>query len=216
MNAAQQRLVAKKYQAQQGLRQEAQMRLKNCQQFITDNRLVHIIGPQGAHAFRDVSPLEIQGDYLVELEAMGESQQRAERRAEASQWFQIMQQAFPMSYASGTPIDMHRVLLWVARQWDMEDEANAFFQPQTQPDPATMNLLFGNAPHIQVRGMMDPQASDQVAQAEGAVPQAQQPNMGTTSSTAVDASKPSATGGMSMSPMMMLQRALASRGGTQK
>jgi hypothetical protein len=37
MNAAQQALAAKKYQAQQALRQEAQMRLKNCQQFITDS-----------------------------------------------------------------------------------------------------------------------------------------------------------------------------------
>lgn len=215
MNAAQQRLVSKKFQAQQGFRQEAQMRLQNLQQFMPDSRLVHVIGPGGAQAFRDISILDIQGDFIVELTAMGESQIRAEKRAEASQWFTMMQQAFPMSYASGTPIDMHRVLLWVARQWGMEDEANAFFLPQQQPDPSTMNLLFGNAPHIQVRGMMDPQASAAVAQAQGALP-AQQPNMGTTSATAVDASKPSATGGTSMSPMLMLQRALASRGGTQK
>jgi hypothetical protein len=33
--------------------------------------------------------------------------------------------------------------------------------------------------------------------------------MGTTSRTAVDATSPSATGGMSMSPQLMAQRALA-------
>jgi hypothetical protein len=41
------------------------------------------------------------------------------------------------------------------------------------------------------------------------------PNMGTTADTAVDASSPSATGGLSMSPQMFLQRAMALSGGAQ-
>src|SRR5499427_9283352 len=85
MNAAQQALASKKFHVQQGLRQEAQLRLKNCQQFISDWRLV------------------------------GESELRQERRAEATTVLQQMQSVFPTSYASGTPIDMHQVILWWMR-----------------------------------------------------------------------------------------------------
>jgi hypothetical protein len=42
-----------------------------------------------------------------------------------------------------------------------------------------------------------------------------QNNMGVTSQTAVDATSPSATGGMSMSPALMAQRALALSSGPQ-
>lgn len=218
MNAAQQKLAAKKFQAQQALRQEAQMRIQNCQQFIDGERLVHILGPGGVPSFRSISALDIQGDFIVELTAMGESQMRQERRAEAGTVYQMMSQAFPQSYASGTPIDMHRVLLWVMRQYGLEDEADAFFEPQQQPDPGTMNLLFGNAPKVQIRADTDPQSADSALQATGSGGQQPpgQPNMGTTAATAVDASKPSATGGNSMSPVSMLQRALAMRGGLQK
>lgn len=235
MNAAQQALLAKKYQAQQALRQEAQMRLKNCQQFITDERLVHLIGPGGANIFRQIDPLEIQGDFLVELDAIGESDLRQERRAEANAVLTQMQQIYVNSYISGTPLDLHQVILWWAKQWDMQDEIAAFFQPQQQPDPSIVAYLTGNAPHVTLRGEADVAQTDVAMQAQG-LPQAGPPglggvgggapqnppnpntalygpNMGTTSSTAVDASQPSATGGLSMSPVTMLQRALALSGG---
>lgn len=208
MNAAQQRLTQKKWQAQKGLADEAWMRLKNCQQFITDTRLLHSVGPSGKMSFREVTPLDIQGEFLFVLDAVNESQNRQERRAEASTILQMMQQVYPMSYASGTPIDLHEVLLWVLRQWDLVDEGEAFFEPKQQPDPEMTNLLFGNAPKVNIRANTSPQAADTALGATGDAP-----NMGTTAGTAVDASSPSATGGMSMSPAMMMQRALAMRGG---
>jgi hypothetical protein len=238
MNAAQSRLQGKKYQGQQAIRQEAQLRLKNCQQFITDDKLIHITGPGGKDVFRSLDPLEIQGDFVVMLKSINESDLRQERRAEANQALQTMQQVYVNSYISGTPIDLHEVIKWWARQWDLEDEVSAWFEDQQQPDPSIVAYLTGNAPKVQIRGMMDVASTDAAAQAQGLPPSQQQPgaggigggapvqpappdtalypNMGTTSATAVDASSPSATGGQSMSPILALQRALALSGSLKK
>jgi hypothetical protein len=223
MNAAQQALASKKFSVQQGLREEAQLRLKNCQQFISDWRLVAITGPKGQKAFRQISPLQIQGDFLVELRLVGESQLRQERRAEASSVMQMMMQVFPQSYASGQPLDMHQVVLWWMRQWGLEDEANAFFEPPQKPDPATLQLLFGNAPHVSLRGMLGPGQTSAAgtnvglpADQGGGTPAPGGPNLGVTSSQAVDTTQPSSAQGMSSSPALSMQRILALRGGVQK
>src|SRR5262252_2027541 len=220
MNAAQQALASKKFHVQQGLRDEADMRIKNCQQFISDWRLVAITGPKGQKAFREISPLQIQGDFLVELRLVGESQLRQERRAEASTVLQQMQGVFPQSYASGTPIDMQQVILWWMRQWGLEDESNAFFEPKQQPDPAMMQLLFGNAPKVSLRGMLGPgqpsEAGGMVGlqpDQGGGMPQPGGPNLGVTSSQAVDTTQPSSALGMSSNPAINMQRILAARGG---
>lgn len=237
MNAAQEALASKTYQAHQALRQEAQMRLKNCQQFITDERLIHLVGPGGAHAFRSIDPLSIQGDFIVELDPTNQAQMDQERKATAGNLLSLMQQSYVNSYISGTPIDLHAVLMYVLREWGLEDEADAFFEPQQQPDPSIVGYLTGNAPHVTLRGEADVAQTDTAMQAQG-LPAAGppglggvgggapkdppspgtvlQPNFGTSSSTAVDASQPSATGGMSMSPVMMLQRALALSGAGKK
>lgn len=220
MTAAQQRLAYKKWHAQQGFNDEAWMRIKNCQQFMTDERLLHVIGPSGKLAFKSISPFDIQGEFLFTITSADASMNRQERRAEAQAIVQLMMNVFPQSYVSGTPIDLHEVIIWALREWDMEDEAEAFFQPKQQPDPQTVALLMGNAPRTQIRlqGTLaegsEAGAIQEQGQLTGGGPGSPpQPNMGTTSSTAVDASKPSATGGLSMSPALMLQRARALSGG---
>jgi hypothetical protein len=214
MSAAQERLAHKKFQAQMGLQDEAQMRLKNCQQFISDKRLLHILGPSGKLSFKQITPLDIQGEYTFHLRAVNDSQNRAEKKAEAGAVLQMLKDFFPMSYASGTPIDLHEALIWYFRACGLEDEAEAFFEPKQQPDPATMNVLFGNAPHVQIRANTTPGAADAALQSTGSGGQ-QTPNMGTTAATAVDAQSPSASGGVSMSGAQFLQRARALQGGVK-
>lgn len=228
MNAAQQALKAKKYQSQIALVQEAQMRLENCKQFIGSEYVISAIGPGGATSFKNVSALDIQGRFKFNLQAIGESDMRQERRAEANQVLQQMQGLYATAYISGNPIDLQRVIKWWGRMWDLEDEVASFFEPQQQPDPEMVGYLTGNAPHVQIRATTDPQAADQALQETGFMGQGEQmggqqgppqqpgqPNMGTTAATAVDASSPSATGGQSMSAMTMLQRALALSGGAR-
>lgn len=192
MSAAQQRLLAKKYQAQQALRQEANMRIKNCQQFISDVRLAHIVGEDGAMAFRQIDPLQIQGDYIAELEPMGESAMREQRRAEAVQLSQVLIQAAPMAAAAGAPLNIREVITWMLKKWGIEDNAR-FFSVQ----PSSMGA----------------QAAGQGGASTGGAEAATEPNMGITAGTAVDAASPSTTGGNSMSPEMAMARALSMSGG---
>ncbi len=194
-NAAQQRLAAKKYQAQKGLKKEANMRLKLCQQFLSDTRLVHTIGQDGATGFREIGVLAIQGEFLAELEPMSESVMRQEKRAEAIQLAQVLASMAPLAAAAGQPINVHEIVTWMLKKWDIPDYERFFSKI---PQPAVMPG--GAGP-----GGGPPQ---------GGAPTGE-PNMGITAETAVDASKPSATGGMSLSPEMFQQRAAALSGGGQ-
>jgi hypothetical protein len=193
MSAAQQRMIFKKYCAQQGFRQEANMRLKNCQQFIDPKKLVHVIGPDGAMTFREISVLDIQGEYSVELEPMGESNMREQRRAESSQWLQMLAQMAPLFAASGTPLNMKEVLAWTAKKWDITDWERFLSKQPSAMGAAGAPGAPGGAP--------------------GQPPGPPGPNMGITSETAVDAGSPSATGGDSLSGTQMMARALSMGGG---
>jgi hypothetical protein len=218
MSAAQKRLTAKKWQAQLGLIDEAQLRLSNCQQFLNGNRLLHTLGPNGKLIFTEISPIDVQGDFIAMLKAVNESDNRQERRAEAQSLLQLLQGVYPMSYASGQPIDMHAVVMYVLEQWGLETEGEAFFLPPTTPDPQTTALLFGDAPRTQVRltGALAAGSEQGAETGQGELGSPPAPgggnNLGTTAATATDAASPSATGGLSMSPAVMLQRAQALAG----
>jgi hypothetical protein len=171
------------------------MRIKNCQQFVTDKRLVHILGPDGQLRFREIDPLAIQGEFAVELEPMGESQMRQERRAEASQLLQVVSSVAPLAAAAGSPLNIREVLKWYFKMWGHDDSDRFFSQQQ-----AAMGAM--GAPG----GGGGPAGGG-----PGSPPG--QPNLGITADSAVSATSPSATGGASMSPEVMLQRALAMSGG---
>jgi hypothetical protein len=197
MNAAQQRLAFKKYQAQQGLKQEANMRIKNCQQFITDERLVHILGQDGSSLFRRLEPLQIQGEFVAELTPYGESTIRQEKRAEATQLAQTLIAMAPAMAATGVPFNLKEVAIDFLKTWGKDDYERYFSQ---EPQP-------GLAP--EGGGGVSPGSPGQAANGQ------LQPNLGVTAGSAVDASKPSAAGGVSGSPVVALQRALAMGGGVR-
>lgn len=192
MNQAQQRMIFKKYQSQQGFKDEATMRLKNCQQFITDRRLLQILGPDGKMTYRDITPYEMQGEFVAELEAMGESNMRQEKRAEALQWAGFLMQSAPVFAASGKPLAVDEVVKWAAKLWGISD-VERFFSMQ----PASMGAMAAPG------GTGGAQSADT---APAGPP-------GITAGSAIDASSPSAAGQIGGSPMEALQRALASGGG---
>lgn len=200
MNAAQQQLAQKKYQAQFGLMREADQRLQNCQQFYDGDlkKLVQVLGRDGAMAFKEIPIIAIQGRYAVELTPMSESTMRAERRAEASNFAQLMIGFAPIAAAEGKPIDIEAVIKWFAKKWDIEFPEQ-FFSTQAAALGAA-GLGASGAP---------------TGPPGAAAPPGGGPNLGTTSATAVDASKPSATGGLSMSPAVFQQRAAALSGGAR-
>lgn len=197
MNAAQQQLAQRKHTAQFGFQDEANLRLKNCQQFLDGKRLVQVLGPEGATAFKHIDVLAIQGEYLAELVPMSESDQRQERRAESSNFVQMIIGFAPIAAAAGVPIDVKSAIIWWCKKWDIEYPEQFF---------AANKAALGAVQGLPGAGSGPPSPG-------GGAPPGAAPNLGTTSSTAVDASKPSATGGMSMSPQVFLQRARALSGG---
>lgn len=218
MNAAQQRMLAKKYQAQRGLVREAAMRIKNCQQFISAPRLIHVMGPEGAFVFKQIDPVQMNGDFVAELEPMGESNMRQERRAEAMQWAQTLMGMAPALAVNGLHLDGAELIKWLGRKWGIDD-VERFFAQGFGPGQ-------GMLPNIRVdlKGALSPEQEQGYAQMQGfpgqpttqagiaGVPQQSTPNLGITSGQAIDASKPSAAGGISGSPVAAIQRALAMRG----
>lgn len=197
MNAAQQSMAAKKWQFQKGLAREAEQRIKNLQQFITEDKLIHIVGHDGAVAFRSLTPRDIEGEYVVEIEPMGESLMRQERRAEALQLSQVLAQMAPLAQAMGTPINMQEVLKWALKMWDIKDADRFFSQVQS---PAVAGMGQGGG------GEGVPGAASLPSELAGQ-------NLGITAGSAIDASSPSAAGGISGSPVTALQRALTMGGG---
>lgn len=194
MSNAQKAMQARKYQAMKGLIREVNLRLKNCQQFISDERLLYEVGPDGRQIFREVSPPMFEGEFAFIWDENSESGMRQERRAEALQWLQVISQMAPLMAASQTPLDLKGLVLWAADKWDIPD-AERFFTAAPQPAVAAQP----GAPGGQQQGAP-----------EGAPGG---PNLGITAETAVDASKPSATGGISASPSLFAQRAATLAGG---
>ena len=197
MNAAQQRMAYRKYEMQRAIKDEANMRLKNCQQFIDGSTLAHVLGPDGAQAFKEISVLDIQGDFLFDLEPMSESSIRAERRAESQQFFQVAMAAAPAMAVSPWPLNLKELFLDMAKMWGKDDAEKFFSQDPGAAGPGVVGQgpAQGGAP----------------AGAGGAAPAG--PNLGITANSAVDASSPSAAGGVGGSPVQALQRALAMGGG---
>lgn len=196
-NAATQRLSAKKFQSQQALREEAQHRIKNCQQFISGSRLAHVFGPDGAQAFREIEIARVQGEFVAELDPVGESEMRQERRAEASAFYQtIMSQAALMA-AAGQPINVKELFGWYAKRWGIEDWERFFSQQAASAGAMAAGPGGGGG------GEAGP---------GGGAPSLE-PNLGVTSGAAIDASSPSAAGGISQSPAAALARALSMSGG---
>lgn len=82
--------------------------LKLNQQYVRDKRLVDVVGAKGEAAFREISPLLLQGDFAIPLDAMDESLLRQERQAQAQAALQVALAAAPvfsaLSQAGHTPM----------------------------------------------------------------------------------------------------------------
>lgn len=195
MSNAQRALAARKFQAQMGLVREANMRIKNCQQFLTTKQLVHIIGPDGERTFKEIDPLDLQAEYLVELEPMAESLLRQERRSEAIQLFQTIASAAPLLAATQQPLDMRQTLKYLLKQWGIE-YSDQFFSSQ--------------AAALGAQGQ-----PGQSGGGGGAQPSSTEPNLGITSSTAIDTMSPSAAGGITSSPVAASARVRSLLGGAR-
>jgi hypothetical protein len=191
MSAAQKRLLAKKTEAQRILRDEANQRLKNMAQFITEEKLVHILGPDGAVAFRSVDPLAYQGEWMVDIEPTSDTAMSEQEKAEALQFTSTLMQFAPLLGIMGAQLNGKEIVKHLGKKFKVYD-VEKFFTAEAQPMMTPDGAPAGGAP--------------------GAPAGPSGPNLGITADSAVSATSPSGTGGMSISPAMALQRAGAMGG----
>src|SRR5215472_14243253 len=110
------------------------------QQYLREDRVVRILGQQGAQAFRTISPLDIQGDYDVMIDVTSDSLLRQERRSEAQALLQIAAQAAPIFAQSGSPLNLKAFMEKTLDAYDVLDKDNYFLtsgQPQAAPGQGT-------------------------------------------------------------------------------
>jgi hypothetical protein len=103
------------------------------QQFLRDDRVVKIIGPQSAVAYKTVTPLSIQGDYDVTIDITSDSLMRQERRAEANSLLQIAAQTAPVFAQSGAPLNLKAFMEKTLDAYDVTDKERYFLPPQQTP-----------------------------------------------------------------------------------
>lgn len=114
---AQKRLAAKKQNYVWAKARIGEQWLALNQQFIRTERLVPIIGMDGAQAFERIGPDIIAGDYVIQTEMMDDSLLRSERRAEAQAKLQVAVSSVGQFAATQQPLNLRAF---------MEDYLDAF------------------------------------------------------------------------------------------
>ncbi len=163
----------------------------NNQQFIHDDRLVAVVGREGEQAFRRVSPLMIQGDYVIELEAMDENLLRQQRTAEAQARLQVAMGTAPILAALS------------------QNGQVPMLNPKAYIDDVLEAAGINNTDRYWLAKPAPPQLAEQgQSQQQG---QPGQPGLGVTAPEATDQN--AVSNGQSQNPAAMMQRMLALGGG---
>jgi hypothetical protein len=101
------------------------------QQYLREDRVVRILGVPGAHAYKTITPLDIQGDYDVMIDVTSDSLMRQERRAEAQSLMQMAVQAAPVFAQSGAPLNLKAFMEKTLDAYDVLDKETYFLHPGT-------------------------------------------------------------------------------------
>lgn len=191
---AQRRISSKKMQFQLALARVAEQWIMLNQQFITEDKVVPILGRDDTQDFFTIEPMVIQGDYKISVEELDKSLIRQERTAEASARLQIA--------LSAAPVFAGLAQSGAAPMLNMEAFAKDWLDSYEITDT---DRYFTNA---------KPQLQQQPAQQQGAPAAQQLPDGGmpdVSAPQATDQNSPS--NGFSQSPVAALQRQGALAGG---
>ena len=125
-NIAQAILARRKSQYQRAFGKIGQMFLELDQQFLRENKLVEILGADNTRRYLEVSPLDIQGIYDVELDVTGESMLRQERRAESQALVTMAVQSAIIMAQAGQPLNLRRFWEKLLDSYSITDKATYF------------------------------------------------------------------------------------------
>ncbi|MET0957049.1 MAG: hypothetical protein ABWZ18_00940 [Solirubrobacterales bacterium] len=200
---AQRRLQSKKQKFTWGYARLVRQQIKLIQQFMSDEKMLPLVGREGQIAFERIFPERIGGDFIVEVDAMTESLMRQERRAEAQAKLSLALQAAPLFAAMAQagvapPLNMVAFMDDFLNEFGIRDTARYYAQPPAPPQ----------SPQLPAGGNGGPPS--EAANGGGPPGGMTGQNLGITSSQAADTRSPS--NALSQSPAMMMQRANALRG----
>lgn len=195
---AQRRSQMKKQQMMYAWKRVIQMKASLLQQFVTDDRLVPIIGRDGVEAFHQIPADVLRGvNPIISMTPMSESLMRQERRAEKLALFTNITQAAPGFMALGVKIHPDKILDELLEAYDILDPGSFYEvvpqQPQGAPQDAGGQNGAGSSPT-----------------AENAIPPVS-PQAGVTN-PALAAGPMSPSSSTSISPIAAIQSMMASRG----
>ncbi len=131
-NLAQKRLQAKRQNYVWAVRDIANHFIALDKQYVREDRIVPIIGPDAIVDFIKAGPAEITGNWQAEVEAVSDAMMRQERRAEAQALLTVSAQVAPIMTASGAPVNMREVFLYFLENFDIQD-AERFLSQQPLP-----------------------------------------------------------------------------------
>jgi len=103
------------------------------QQFLRDDRIVKVLGKSGAAAYKQITPLDIQGDFDVMIDVTSDSLMRQERRAEANALLQMAGSLAPIMAQSGAPLNLKAFMEKALDAYDVLDKERYFLPPQAAP-----------------------------------------------------------------------------------
>lgn len=133
-NLAQRRIAAKKQNFVISDSQIANQFIELDRQFVTAERFVEIVGPDGKSAFQTINPEHWQDiDLKVKVEAMDESLVRQEKRAEAQAMLQVATASAPVFRATGNPLNLKAYMDKYLESFGIRDKALYYSaKPQAQ------------------------------------------------------------------------------------
>jgi hypothetical protein len=168
------------------------------QQFLRDDRIVKVLGANGAAAYKTISPLDIQGDFDVTIDVTSDSLMRQERRAEANALLQMAGSLAPIMAQSGAPLNLKAFMEKALDAYDVQDKERYFM-------PAQVGAATAGGPP----GMTPPPGGPP---ALGATPNGNGGGAGVTN-VAAAAGPTSPSNVSTLSPEGAMQRLMAMRGG---
>jgi hypothetical protein len=166
------------------------------QQFLRDDRVVRVLGAQGAQAYRSVNPIDIQGDFDVTIDVTSDSLLRQERRAESQSLLQIAVSSAPMMAQSGAALNLKAFMEKTLDSYDVLDKERYFMPPQ---------VAGAAAAHLGGPGAPQPGPPGQ--------PQPPQQGQAGITNPAAAAGPTSPSNANSLSPEAAMQRMMAMQGG---
>src|SRR5262245_37943463 len=162
------------------------------QQYLREDRVVRIIGKAGARAYRSISPLAVQGDFDITIDATSDSLMRQEKRAESQALLQIAVQSAQIYAVSGAPLNLKTFMEKTLDAFDVPDK-DAYFLPKAPPA-----LAQGGPPGLP----------------PGQTPQAPPGSPNGVTNPAAAAGPTSPSNESTVSPEAMMSRLMAMQGGT--